>query len=66
MLIRLIEELAANSWLSHVQQTLVEWRLQANVNVAKRANSAFTCGAFPEHEGWMEVVEEFSYQLVFV
>ena len=58
-LVRFIEELTANSWPSHVQQTLGEWRLRANLNVTKRANSVYTCGAFPECEDWMEVVEDF-------
>ena len=58
-LVRFIEELTANSWPSHVQQTLGEWRLRANLNVSKRSNSVYTCGAFPEYEGWMEVVEDF-------
>jgi len=58
-LIRLIEELAANSWPSYTQQTLGAWRLRANMNVTKRANSVYTCGSFPEYGEWMDVVEEF-------
>lgn len=58
-LIRLIEELAANSWPSYVQQALGEWRLRANMDVTKRANSVYTCGSFPEYAEWMEVVEDF-------
>jgi len=58
-LIRLIEELAANSWPSYIQQTLGEWRLRANMDVTKRANSVYTGGSIPEYGQWMEVVEEF-------
>ena len=58
-LIRLIEELTANSWPSCIQQMLGEWRLRANRNVTKRSNSVYTCGSFPEYREWMEVVEDF-------
>ena len=61
-LVRFIEELAANSWPSYIQQTLGEWRLRANMNVTKRANSVYTCGSIPEYGQWMEVVEEFYRQ----
>ena len=58
-LVRFIEELAANSWPSYIQQTLGEWRLRANMDVTKRANSVYTGGVIPEYEGWMEVVQDF-------
>jgi GNAT superfamily N-acetyltransferase len=58
-LIRLIEELAANSWPAYIQQRLGAWRLRANMNVTKRANSVYTCGSFPEYEEWMKVIEDF-------
>jgi ribosomal protein S18 acetylase RimI-like enzyme len=58
-LIRFIEELAANSWPAHIQQMLGSWRLRANMNITKRANSVYTNGAFPEHEEWLSVVEAF-------
>jgi len=58
-LIKLIEELAANSWPAHIQQTLGAWRLRANMNVTRRANSVYTNGSFPEHGEWLEVVEDF-------
>ena len=58
-LVRFIEELAANSWPSHIQQTLGEWRLRANMDVTKRANSVYTGGSFPEYGQWMEVAEDF-------
>jgi len=58
-LIRLIEELTANSWPSYIQQTLGAWRLRANMDVTKRANSVYTCGSFPEYGAWMDVVEDF-------
>jgi N-acetylglutamate synthase len=58
-LIRLIEELAANGWPAYIQQTLGAWRLRANMDVTKRANSVYTSGSFPEHGEWMGVVEDF-------
>ena len=58
-LVRFIEELAANSWPSYIQQTLGEWRLRANMDVTKRANSVYTGGAIPEYGDWLEFVEEF-------
>lgn len=58
-LIQLIEELAANSWPAHIQQSLGEWKLRANMNVTKRANSVYTSGSFPEYREWMDVVEDF-------
>lgn len=58
-LIRLIEELAANSWPAYVQQRLGTWMLRANMNVTKRANSVYTGGSFPECREWMDVVEDF-------
>lgn len=58
-LIRFIEELAANSWPAHIQETLGSWRLRANMNVTKRANSVYTNGAFPEHGEWLDVIEDF-------
>lgn len=58
-LILLIEELAANSWPSYIQQTLGEWRLRANMDVTKRANSVYTGGAIPEYLDWLGFVEEF-------
>ncbi|QQE72656.1 GNAT family N-acetyltransferase [Brevibacillus composti] len=57
--IRLIEELAANSWPAYIQQTLGAWRLRINSDETKRANSVFACGPFPEHEEWMGIVEDF-------
>lgn len=58
-LIQLIEELAANSWPAFIQQTLGTWRLRANMNVTKRANSVYTSGSFPEYGEWRDVVEDF-------
>jgi len=58
-LVRLNEELAANSWPAYIQQTLGEWRLRANMDVTKRANSVYTGGSIPEYGEWLEVVEEF-------
>ena len=58
-LVRFIEELTANSWPSQITQTLGDWRLRANMDVTKRANSVYTCGAMPEHENWLEVIEDF-------
>lgn len=58
-LIRLIEELTANSWPSCIMQTLGQWRLRANLGVTKRANSVYTSGPFPEYREWMEVAEDF-------
>ncbi|QJW47917.1 GNAT family N-acetyltransferase [bacterium BFN5] len=58
-LIRFIEELAANSWPAHIQQRLGTWRLRANMNVTRRANSVYTNGAYPEHGEWLDVVEDF-------
>ncbi len=58
-LIHLIEELAANSWPAFIQQTLGLWRLRANMNVTKRANSVYTSGPFPEDREWMAVAEDF-------
>ena len=57
--IRLIEELAANAWPAYHQQTLGAWRLRANMDVTKRANSVYTSGPFPEHAEWLSVVEDF-------
>lgn len=58
-LIRLIEELAANAWPACIQQTLGEWRLRANMDVTKRANSVYTGGSFPEHGEWLGLIEDF-------
>jgi ribosomal protein S18 acetylase RimI-like enzyme len=58
-LIRLIEELAANGWPAYIQQTLGAWRLRANMDVTKRANSVYTSGPFPEHSEWMDIIEDF-------
>ncbi|UFJ41074.1 GNAT family N-acetyltransferase [Brevibacillus humidisoli] len=58
-LIRLIEELAANGWPAYIQQTLGAWRLRANMDVTKRANSVYTSGPFPEHGEWLDIVEDF-------
>lgn len=58
-LIRFIEELAANSWPAHIQQMLGSWRLRANMNVTRRANSVYTNGSFPEHGEWLDVIEDF-------
>ncbi|MDF2572921.1 MAG: acetyltransferase [Sporomusa sp.] len=57
--IQLIEELAANSWPAHIQQTLGSWRLRANMGVTKRANCVYASGSFPEYGKWMDVVEDF-------
>lgn len=58
-IIRLIEELAANGWPAYIQQTLGAWRLRANMDVTKRANSVYTNGPFPEHGEWLGVIEDF-------
>lgn len=58
-LIRLIEELEANSWPAHTQQALGAWRMRATLNVTKRANSVYTNGPMPEGGAWLDIVEEF-------
>lgn len=58
-LIRLIEELAANSWPAHIQQMIGTWRLRANMNVTRRANSVYTNGSFPEYGEWLDAIEAF-------
>lgn len=58
-LIRLIEEFAANSWPAYIQQMLGEWRLRANFDVTKRANSVYAGGSFPDYEDWMGIIEDF-------
>jgi N-acetylglutamate synthase len=61
-MIHLLEELAANAWPAHVQQTLGKWRLRATFGITKRANSVFTVGPFPDHDEWIKVVEDFYQQ----
>lgn len=55
----LLEELAANAWPAHEQQTLGKWRLRATFGTTKRANSVFAVGPFPACDDWMTVVEDF-------
>jgi ribosomal protein S18 acetylase RimI-like enzyme len=61
-LIRLLEQLIANAWPAHIQQTFGQWRLRATFGVTKRANSVFAIGPIPNYPDWMERVEQFYEQ----
>lgn len=59
VLIRTLEELAANAWPAHVQQQLGSWRLRASRDVTRRANSVLCLGSTPQYAGWHEEVVSF-------
>lgn len=56
--IAFIEQLAANTWPSIVQQAYGGWKLRAAEGVTRRANSVWTCGDLPEGN-WREEVNAF-------
>jgi ribosomal protein S18 acetylase RimI-like enzyme len=59
VLVRTLEELAANAWPAHVQQQLGPWRLRASEDVTRRANSVFCVGSMPVYAGWYDEVVSF-------
>ncbi len=59
VLMRTLEELAANAWPAHVQQHMGAWRLRASEDVTQRANSVLPLGAMPAYAGWYDEVISF-------
>jgi ribosomal protein S18 acetylase RimI-like enzyme len=59
VLVRTLEELAANAWPAHVQQQVGPWRLRASDDVTRRANSVFCVGSMPPYAGWYDEVVSF-------
>ena len=60
--VKLLEELAFNTWPAHIQQKYEQWVLRAANGITKRANSVWTCGSIPRYTDWLQDISEFYLQ----
>jgi ribosomal protein S18 acetylase RimI-like enzyme len=62
ILIRQLEEMAANTWPAEVTQEMDGWILRAAGGYSLRANSVLALGPLPSHPQWLEEVEDFYFR----
>ncbi|WP_165452279.1 GNAT family N-acetyltransferase [Paenibacillus thalictri] len=57
--VQLLEQLAFNTWPAAMQWRYGDWTVRCSGAFTKRANSVFTAGPLPGHDGWLEEIETF-------